>query len=407
MSRGVFMLACACLCAAVPTHVDAQTVLTLESTIARARDQAGPVAVARSRVAEVEADLIDASARFRDNPVIEGSAGPRVSDGSRSTDIELTASQQFETGGQRQARVATVRASVERSRAEVQQAARGAIVAAAVAFLDGVAARERLQLAEDADRVARDLLNATERRFALGDIAAIDVNLSRIDSAKASAALVSARADLTAAVGELRRLLRIAVTEPIELRGSLDLAPPPPAESLSASIEQRPEFVILQAEERVGQAQAQLGRALRSPHLGFKVGYAREQSDTIVLGGLTVTLPAFQKGQSTLARGLAQQTRARTEAEVARDSALVELRTAYAVYEQRSSLFTALQTATAAVLPDNEALARRSYEAGEMSLRDLLLIRRDIVETRQAVIERRLDAAVSRLQIDHAAGVLR
>ena len=85
MFRAVSTVACACLFAAGPTIAEAQTVLTLESTIARARDQAGPVAVARARIGEAEADLVDASARFRDNPVIEGGAGPRMGTGLRST----------------------------------------------------------------------------------------------------------------------------------------------------------------------------------------------------------------------------------------------------------------------------------------------------------------------------------
>jgi cobalt-zinc-cadmium efflux system outer membrane protein len=56
---------------------------------------------------------------------------------------------------------------------------------------------------------------------------------------------------------------------------------------------------------------------------------------------------------------------------------------------------------------DNESLAQRSYDAGEMSLMDMLLIRRDALDTRTAVIERRLDAARSRVAVDLAAGVLR
>ena len=58
--------------------------------------------------------------------------------------------------------------------------------------------------------VEPDFAQVAERRFALGDIAAIDVNLARIDAARSTARLVSARADLTAAVGTLRSLLRMA-----------------------------------------------------------------------------------------------------------------------------------------------------------------------------------------------------
>lgn len=405
MLRVLPVAAVASLGVVVPVH--AQTVLTLESTIALAREQGGPVAVARARIAEVEAGLLDASARFRDNPVIEGAVGPRTGGGQRGTDIELAVSQQIETGGQRQARIAAVRASVERQRAEVQQSARDVVIEAASAFLDGLAAMERLQIAEGTDAIARELLNATERRYALGDIAAIDVNLARIDAARSTATLVAARADLTAAVGALRAVLRIPSSEPLALRGSLQLPPAPPIERLENSVDERPEFAILRAELREAEAQVQLGRALTKPDLGFRVGYEREESNTILLGGLTITIPSFQQGQGTRAAGLARANRARTESEVARQRAVADLRTAYAVYEQRSALAAALQKDAASSLVDNENLARRSYEAGEMNLMDFLLIRRDAVDTRLAVTDRRLEAARSRLTVDFVAGVLR
>ena len=50
---------------------------------------------------------------------------------------------------------------------------------------------------------------------------------------------------------------------------------------------------------------------------------------------------------------------------------------------------------------------RRSYEAGEMNLMDYLLIRREALATRTVIIDRRLDAARSRLEVDFLAGVLR
>jgi cobalt-zinc-cadmium efflux system outer membrane protein len=383
-----------------------QVVLTLQDTIDRARDQAGAVVIARARVAEAEAGVIDPSARFRDNPLLEGAAGPRTGSGTRGVDVEFGVSQQFETGGQRQARIAAANATVDRQRAEGQRSVRDVVFDAASAFVDALAATERLQIAEGADTIARELLNASERRFALGDIAPVDVNLARIDAARSTATLVAARADLTGAAGALRALLRIPATEPIELRGSLDLAPPPPLERLEGSVDRRPEFAVWQAEVREADAQVQLGRALGRPDLGFRAAYAREESDTIVLGGLTVTFPAFQTGRGTVAAGLAKANRARTEAEIARQVAVARLRTAYAVYEQHAALSVALEKDAGPSLADNEILARRSYEAGEMNLMDSLLIRRDAVDTRLTIVDRRLDAARSRLAVDFIAGVM-
>jgi cobalt-zinc-cadmium efflux system outer membrane protein len=397
----------AAACLAIVPEARAQTVLTLADTISRARDQAGAVAVARARIAEAEAGLLDASARFRENPIIETNIGPRSADSGSSTELDIGVSQLFETGGQRAARIAGAQASIERQRSEVDVTARGVVFEAASAFLDGLAASERLRIAEEGDTVSRELLHATERRYSVGDIAAIDLNLARIDAARTGAIVRAARADLGQAVGRLRTLLRLPSSEPVELFGSLDLVAPAPLEQLRNAVDQRPEFIALLAETREAEAQVQLGRALGRPDVGFRVGYEREQTDTIILGGLTVILPAFQRGRGTTAAGAARALRARLQLDTARQAAITELEAAYTVYEQRRLSSETFMSDGVPSAEDNENLARRSYEAGELNLMDFLLIRRDALDTRTAVIDRRLDAARSRLTVDFVAGVLR
>ena len=75
MSRVLSSVMFCWLLAVVPAG--AQVVLTLQETITRAREQAGAVVIARARITEAEAGLIEASARFRDNPVIEGGRAAR------------------------------------------------------------------------------------------------------------------------------------------------------------------------------------------------------------------------------------------------------------------------------------------------------------------------------------------
>jgi cobalt-zinc-cadmium efflux system outer membrane protein len=303
--------------------------------------------------------------------------------------------------------MASAQAGIDRQRAEVEEARRGAVFEAVLAFLEGVAASERLRIAEEGDTLSRELLNATERRYALGDIAAIDVNLARIETARSAAALRSARADFTGAIGRLRAILRLPASEPIELRGSIERLAPASLDMLRAAIDERPQFVALRAETRQAEAQMQLGRAFGRPDLGLRVAYEREEGDTIVLGGLTVTLPTFQRGQTDLALGGARASRARLELETAREMAVTELETAYAVYQQHAALAASLTAEATPSLSDNLDLARRSYEAGELNLMELLLVRRDVLETRTLMIERRLDAARSRITVDYVAGVLR
>lgn len=405
MSR-LAVAALACWIGAIaPAH--AQIVLTLEETLARAREQTDAVVLARARIAEADAAVVDASARFHENPVIEAGLGPRRGNGTTMSEVDVSFSQQFETGGQRLARIGAARAAVERQRAEVALAARGGVFEAASTFLTGVAAAERLRIADASADVSRQLLAATDRRYAAGDVAAIDLNLARIDTARADAAVQSARTDLAAASNRLRVLLRLSATEPIELRGSLDPAAIPPIEQLESAVSERAEFVVLSAEAREAEAQVQLGRGLARPDLGVRVAYEREETDTILMGGLTVTLPAFQKGQGTVASGMARASRVRLETELARQRALSELRSTYALHAGRLALAQALAREALPAVADNEALAQRSYEAGEMNLMDLLLVRRDALDVRLLIIERRLEAAQARLDVDLASGVLR
>src|SRR6478609_11069442 len=80
--------------------------LTLEGVLASARARSPEVVVAEARVDETRARLVGARVRFRDNPVVDFSAGPRrAANGGTSTDLDVGVSQSFETGARRSARI--------------------------------------------------------------------------------------------------------------------------------------------------------------------------------------------------------------------------------------------------------------------------------------------------------------
>jgi outer membrane protein TolC len=58
-------------------------------------------------------------------------------------------------------------------------------------------------------------------------------------------------------------------------------------------------------------------------------------------------------------------------------------------------------------LEENERLARRSFEVGELSLPDLLVVRREFIETRLRYLDAVADAAVASIDWQAAAGVLK
>ena len=84
----------------------------------------------------------------------------------------------------------------------------------------------------------------------------------------------------------------------------------------------------------------------------------------------------------------------------------VELETALAVHDQRLAAVEELEANALPLLDENESLARRSYEAGEMGLGELLLVRRETLALRRDHLDRLREAAVAAVAVQASAGVL-
>jgi cobalt-zinc-cadmium efflux system outer membrane protein len=66
-----------------------------------------------------------------------------------------------------------------------------------------------------------------------------------------------------------------------------------------------------------------------------------------------------------------------------------------------------LEADAVAGLDENERLTTRSFEVGQLGLPELLLIRREILETRFQHLDALLEAALARVNLDASAAILR
>jgi cobalt-zinc-cadmium efflux system outer membrane protein len=130
----------------VQSSAVAQSVsLSLEEALARAREAAPVLLIARARIEEARARLSGAGLRFRDNPTVDVGSGPRYTDAGVQTDLDLGISQLFETGGQRAARIAGAEAGIARETVAVDEARRLALRAVGLAHVRGVHAQARIE----------------------------------------------------------------------------------------------------------------------------------------------------------------------------------------------------------------------------------------------------------------------
>lgn len=396
--------ACAALCLEAVTAFAQSQPLSLAEVLARAREQAPELIAARMAHAEARAQLVGASLRWQANPEFDAAAGNRNGPDSRFTDLEFALSQAFEPGSRRDARVAVANAAIARTAADVEATTRVAVRAAANAFYRALHARERIALLTRARDLARTVHDAAERRFKAGDIAVLDVNIARAALARVRSDIESAEADRADAAGVLRQLLRL---DDLNISGSLALRP---AAALTAALDtaaQRPELRAIAAAIEEAQAELRLSGTLAKADYGLGARYAREEGDHIVLGALTVTLPMFSKGQGQRALASARLEALRLQAAALQHRVRQEVTSRYEVYQRRLAAVRTLESDAIPGMDDNEQLAARSFEVGQIGLPELLLLRREILDTRAQYLDALLEAVLAQVDFDASAGMLR
>jgi len=276
---------------AEPVHIQAQTTsLTLEQALNRARTRAPALLDARARIEEARGRLQGASILFQANPVIEGTVGPRFSNQGRTTDADVSVSQDFEAFGRRSARISGAQAGVARTTAASQETGRQLLRDVAAAFMRALAANEKLKALTDADKLASDFLSTAERRYQAGDVPILDVNLARTGAARTHAELRSGLAELASTLGDLRVLL-----------GMLQEA----------------------------ESEARLGNTFKSPDFGIIGRYVRDQGDNITQAGIRITIPVFSRGQELRATGNSRASRIRAELEASKTAIRNEISSAF------------------------------------------------------------------------------
>jgi cobalt-zinc-cadmium efflux system outer membrane protein len=84
-----------------------------------------------------------------------------------------------------------------------------------------------------------------------------------------------------------------------------------------------------------------------------------------------------------------------------------EVRASFDAFERRLAAVNVLEADVIPGLDENEQLTTRSFDVGQIGLPDLLLIRREILETRLQYLDALLEAALARTDLDASSGILR
>ncbi len=382
----------------------AQEALTLEQALSLARERAPSVLSARARIEESRGRLSAAS--LIRNPEVEAAAGGAISGEPRSAKVDAGFLQDVELGGRRSSRIDVARAEMTSSIAEAEDVLRRAQREVAAAFFRGLQAQERLALLAGAERIAEETLEAARRRHESGDVALLDVNVARAAAARARSDVHGARSTLAASLAEIQRIAGVLVggARPARRKDLLasSIRPrrtcsrkrrsvPTSGPSSPSWMRRMPSFAW--------------GEALSWPELGLGALYQREEGQDFLLGAVRLSLPLFDRGQGVRAEARARAGRLAQELDAKRRAVRIEVRAAYEIYDQQRAAVEELERDALGVVEENEALSKESYDVGQISLIELLLVRRQMLEIRSDYLSRLLEAAIASADLEASAGV--
>lgn len=364
--------------------------LTLERALAMAREIHPDLAAARALVDAAEGRAHQAG--LYPNPVLVGRMESAPFEGGTARNAEFVAgvSQRVPIGGRLGA--ARDAESLERERRLRESEVRALEVGMRVhaAFAAALYAEEVVRLQTEVARVAERGVAVTRARSEAGDALAEDVARTEIEELRARLELDHAgglrdlsRAALAAAMGN--PLLEIASME-----GNLEMALEIPSiEAILKALDDGPYGALARAEVDAIRGRIDQARLERIPDVSLDLFYRRlEHSETDAFdAGLSVALPLFDRNQGRLRELEAEERAARGRAQGRRNEAARQVR------EAHIRLTEALHHARllkAEILPRAETVLRGAevrYTGGDMSLADVLPIRREHASSRLGYLE--------------------
>ena len=403
MSRDVrARLACAALMLgfAVPAHAGPLTI-DLPTAIARAREHAPEAVAALARIGQARASRTGASVLFTQNPEVQIGAGRRFGT-ERTLNLQAQVTQALEPT-RRGARIDVADAEVAHAQALGEADLRALSYEVSNIFFEARFADLAVELAQRDQDVATRAAEAADRRRKAGDITDLDVNLAKIALGRARSALAAARSQRAETVGHLGALIGARADDTISLAG--DLEPAPLTLDALRAAPARADVRAIEAEARVARAEGALANAKGRPDLGLWFGYQLDEGDTILLGGISLTLPFWNPAQGDTAAARAKRRQAELQRAAVVTAASRQVVDAFEAYTRAREAVDLFEREVLPALADSDKLLERSFETGQLAVNDYLVARGEILSGRREHLERQLQLAKAAATARHVAGV--
>lgn len=382
--------------------------LTLADALQLAAEN-NPTLIAR-RFGERAAEALIEQAGQRPNPTldveVENFLGTGQVQGVRSFESTVQASQTLERGGKLEKRVALARRARDTAVHEFAVQRAEILAETAVAYVEALAAGERLALAAEPLALAQETLAAANARVAEGAASPAESARARAGVASAQGELARAQSSLAAARASLAATWGGPPADVGPLPGRIRVSNELPAiETFRAALAQHPRRALQEAIVAARRASLDLeqAHAVQDITVGGGVRFLRAGTDATFVAGVSMPLPIRHRNQGNIRA--ARETLA--GAEHGTHAVESELRVAFArAWQELQAAHAAAQNLRRDALPataEAHTIVRQAYDEGQLPLIDVLDAQRALVDLHREILEAETAYAVALARVEGLA----
>ena len=378
---------------------------TLEAVLRRATERHPQLEARRAGERAVEARSEQAG--LRPNPTVEvaleNALGTGDLQGVRGLETTVQAQQTLERGGKREKRLAVAGQDRETAVRETAVIQTEVLTATAIAYVEVLAAQQRLELAESPVALARETLASVSARVQAGAGATAEVARARVALALAEAELARNQTQLHSARTALAAIWGGQPQDVGTLPGRVRTTDALPAEAtLLVALDRHARLEWQRSLVTGRRLDLDLEQAQAVPDVTVAGGirFLRTGNDAAFVAGVSIPLMRRNQNQGLIRAARETVDGAEWELRGAERSLRAEFTTAW--LDLHSALAAARTLRRDALPPTDEALAlvQEAYRSGELPLMDVLDAQREQIQLRRELLEHETAFALALVRVD-------
>lgn len=408
----------AVICVATSPLQAEEKVVTLQEIMAIARENNGDLKALREEVGVGEAAKIKAGLYSNPTLNLEGATGALTGSSSENR-TSFGVSQEFLTGGKRVKRLAVAESELVRFGSRIKDAERLLLLEVKTGYYTLLLAESRLDLALKSRELNSQLLQITKERLAAGDIAELDVNLARVETARSEERKIEAERELVPSRQRLLSLMGAPALTDLKIVGSPETKTfsSNPAELKALALKHRPDLQALASEKSKGEAELTLARAERLPNVTAGIAFSRESSLTSVGGQddrstdyliglkLSVPIPFFDRNQAGIREARTRKSSAEIRQAFVRQSIEREVEAAHARLAAAKKSANIYAREILPQLNENLKLVQEAYRLGEVGILAVIEEQKKFIEVNDGYLAALYNQNSAAAKLEAAVGI--